>query len=56
LNIWEGDCTDQKKKKKNYARVKTPQAWITEAETLLSDSEVLTLPGEFKPATLKSMA
>ena len=34
----------------------TPQAWIWETETLLSDSEVLTLPGGFKPATLKSLA
>jgi len=34
----------------------TPQAWITDKETLLSDSEVLTLPGGFEPATPKSLA
>jgi len=33
-----------------------PQAWIKETETELSDSEVLTLPGGFKLATLKSLA
>jgi len=32
------------------------QAWITETETLLSDSKVLTLPGGFEPATPKSLA
>jgi len=34
----------------------TPQAWIKETETELSDSEVLTLPGGFEPATPKSLA
>jgi len=34
----------------------TPQAWITETETELSDSEVLTLPGGFETATPKSLA
>jgi hypothetical protein len=33
----------------------TPQARIKETETELSDSEVLTLPGGFKPATPKSL-
>jgi len=45
-----------RKEKKNYTRVITPQAWITETETLLSDGEVLTLPGGFEPATPKSLA
>jgi len=37
---------------KNYTQgVIPPQAWINETETELSDSEVLTLPGGFKPAT-----
>jgi hypothetical protein len=40
--------------KKNYAGVITPQAWVKEMETELSDSEVLTLPGGFEPATPKS--
>jgi hypothetical protein len=45
-----GLCLPKKRKeKKNYAGVITPQAWIKETETLLSDSEVLTLPGGFKP-------
>jgi hypothetical protein len=34
----------------------TPQAWIKETETELSDSGVLTLPGGFEPATPKSLA
>jgi len=42
--------------KKNYAGVITPQAWIMETETELSDSEVLTLPGGFEPATPKRLA
>ena len=42
--------------KKNYAGVITPQAWVKEMETELSDSEVLTLPGGFEPATPKSPA
>jgi hypothetical protein len=31
----------ERKKKKNYAGVIIPQAWIKETKTLLSDSEVL---------------
>ena len=42
--------------KKNYAGVITPRAWIKETKTLLSDSEVLMLPGGFEPATPKSLA
>ena len=34
----------------------TPQAWMKEIEMELSDSEVLTLPGGFEPATPKSLA
>jgi hypothetical protein len=34
----------------------TPQAWVMETETLLSDSKVLTQPGGFEPATPKSLA
>jgi len=34
----------------------TPQAWIKETETELSDSKVLMLPGGFEPATPKSLA
>jgi hypothetical protein len=34
----------------------TPQAWIKESETELSDSEVLTLPGGFESVILKSLA
>jgi hypothetical protein len=45
-----------RRKEKNYAGMITPQAWIKETETLLSDSEVLTLPGGFEPATPKSLA
>jgi hypothetical protein len=45
-----------KTKEKNYAGMITLQAWIKETETLLSDSEVLTLPGRFEPATPKSLA
>jgi hypothetical protein len=45
-----------RKKEKNNAGVITPQAWIKETETLLSDSEVLTLPGGFEPAAPKSLA
>ena len=46
----------KRKRKENYAGVITPQAWIKEMETLLSDSKVLTLPGGFEPATAKSLA
>jgi hypothetical protein len=45
-----------RKRKENYAGVITPQAWINDTETELSDSEVLTLPGGFEPATPKSLA
>jgi hypothetical protein len=31
--------------------VMPPQAWSKETETELSDSEALTLPGRFEPAT-----
>ena len=34
----------------------TSQAWVKEIEALLSDSEVLTLPGGFEHATPKSLA
>ena len=40
----------------NYARLITPQVWITETEALLSDFKVLTLPGRFKPGTPKGLA
>ena len=33
-----------------------PQAWIKGTESELSDSEVLTLPDGFEPATPKSLA
>jgi len=52
----------KKKEKGILRRVDTPQAWnrVTETllseETLLSDGEVLTLPGGSEPATLKSLA
>jgi hypothetical protein len=49
-------CAVERKEKKNYAGVTTPQARIKEMETELSDNEVLTLPGGFEPATLKSLA
>jgi hypothetical protein len=45
-----------RKEKEDYAGVITPQACIKEAETLLSESEVLTLLGGFEPATPKSLA
>jgi cob(I)alamin adenosyltransferase len=39
-----------------YAQgVITERAWIKEMETELSDSKVFTLPGGFKPVTLKSL-
>ena len=42
---------------KNYTQgVITPQKWIKGTEMELSDSEVLSLPGGFKPATPKSPA
>jgi len=47
-------CAMKRKEKINYAGVITSQAWIKETE--LSDSEVLTLPGGFEPATTKSLA
>ena len=46
----------KEKRKKSYAGVITPQAWIKETEALLSDSEVLTLPGGFERATPESLA
>jgi hypothetical protein len=50
-------CPLPLQRNENYERVTiTPQAWIQETETLLSDSEVLTLPGGFEPATPKSPA
>ena len=44
LQQWKIAELRHSNKKKNYAGVITPQAWIKETETLLSDSEVLTLP------------
>jgi len=41
----------------NYTQgVITPQAWIKETETELSDGKVLMLPGRFKRASPKSLA
>jgi hypothetical protein len=54
-----GTATQQKKQqsKKKYTQgVITPQAWIKETETGLSNSEELTLPGGFEPTTPKSLA
>jgi hypothetical protein len=49
-------ASPKRKEKKNYAGVITSQAWVKEIEALLSDSEVLTLPGGFEHATPKSLA
>ena len=46
----------KKRKRKKLRRGDTPQAWMKDMEMELSDSDVLTLPGEFEPATPKSLA